>query len=93
MNSEITGIFLSFDEKELADIKRRLDLIGYKPDAEGLKKLILEALCDSEGEEETEGPADRLIRSASEYIHQNPEKIVMGIAAIKNIAKMIKRKK
>jgi hypothetical protein len=94
MPNEITGFFISFTSEESADIMRRLELFGYKPDGEGLKKLVIDSLCDSEMEEDTfESPTDRLINSASQYIKTNPEHIVMGINAIKGLAGMLNKRK
>jgi len=93
MSGEITGIFLSFQEKELDEIKRRLDLFGYKPDGEGLKELIVDTLCDMEKDKDFESPTDKLINTASRYLEQNPEHILIGLDALKSVARMIKRRK
>jgi len=93
--TEIAGIFLSFKEQELSEIKRRLDLFGYKPDGEGLKELIVDTLCNMEQEKDDNfiSPTDRLINSATDYIGKNPEKIALGIAAIKGLTRMLRKKK
>jgi hypothetical protein len=93
MSNEITGFFISFTETESADIRRRLDLFGYKPDGEGLKQLVMDSLCDKEEEDDFESPTDRLINTASSYIAANPEHVVMGINAVKNLAGMFNKRK
>jgi hypothetical protein len=93
MSEQITGFFINFTEEEAADIKRRLDLYGYKPDGEGLKELIIESLCDREEGEEFISPTDRLINTATKYIQENPEKIVMGFNALKGFSNMLRKRK
>lgn len=94
MGNEITGYFISFNNDELADIRRRLELFGYTADSDGLKQLITDTLCNmEEGGEIEESATDRLIKSATDYVSNNPQTILMGIKAIKNVAGMLKRKK
>lgn len=94
MSNQITGFFLSFSDEEMNDVKRRLELFGYKPDGEGLKKLVVESLCDmEEGEEEPASPTDAVIGHVRDYLEKNPEQVMMGIAAVKGLANMLKRKR
>lgn len=93
MSNEITGFFINFTEEESVEIRRRLDLFGYTPDGEGLKKLIIDSLCDREEDDDFESPTDKLINTASSYIAANPEHVVMGINALKGLAGMIAKRK
>jgi hypothetical protein len=97
MGSEITGFFIAFTEEESKDIMRRLDLFGYTQDGEGLKQLVIDTLCNLENgnkdDEEFESPTDSFIRTATGYIKENPDKILMGINAIKGLGTMLRRGK
>jgi hypothetical protein len=96
MNNEISGFFISFTDEEMSDIRRRLELFGYKPDGDGLKKLVTETLCEMEvgGEdEEFESPTDRLIGALHNHLEKNPHHVLMGMAAIKGLGNLLKKKK
>lgn len=77
---QISGLFLSFTDKELAVVYEGLKDFGYEQDVKGLKKWILDQLT---GEEMPEMPretaADRVMDRLEDYLIGNPE-------AVKNAA-------
>lgn len=95
MSNEISGFFISFEDAEMLDIKRRLELFGYKPDGDGLKKLIKETLCEMEvgDEDDEESPTDRLIGTIHDHFEKNPHHVLMGMAALKGLGNILKKKK
>lgn len=94
MSNEIAGFFLSFTDEEMSDIRRRLELFGYTADGDGLKKLLIETLCNMEedGDEDFESPTDRVIGTVTDYLEKNPEKVLMGIAALKGLGRLMGKK-
>jgi hypothetical protein len=84
---EIRGFFISFTDEELDDVQKALDLLGYTPDGQGMKDLLLDTLY---GDEDDDGKSntERFIRKSREYIKTHPETINMGISALKNLAGM-----
>lgn len=86
----IEGFFIPFEHEELEDIKKALDLLGYKQDGEGMKELLLDALFN-DGDTEREDSVERLIRKGREYIKTHPETVNMGFAVVKNLAQQIVR--
>lgn len=94
MGSEIRGFFISFSDKEMADLDRRLKLFDYEATGEGLKKFIMDALCDMENEGDVAAsPTDMVIEKVQDYLNKNPEKVMMGLAAVQGLASMLKRKR
>jgi len=84
---EIRGFFISFTDEELDDVQKALDLLGYTPDGQGMKDLLLDTLYGDE-DDDGESNTERFIRKSREYIKTHPETINMGISALKNLAGM-----
>jgi len=84
---QIQGFFITFSEEELDDVRKALDLLGYTPDGQGMKDLLLDALY-GDGNDNEESDTERFIRKSREYIKTHPETINMGISALKNLAGM-----
>jgi len=84
---QIQGFFISFTDEELEDVKKALDLLGYTPDGEGMKELLLDALY-GDGNDGQESDTERFIRKSRDYIKTHPETVNMGISALKSLAGM-----
>ena len=84
---QIEGFFIAFEKEELEDVKKALDLLGYSPDGEGMKDLLLDALY-GDGDDGKESDTERFIKKSREYIKTHPETVNMGISALKSLAGM-----
>jgi hypothetical protein len=80
----VEGFFISFEKKELEDVKKALDILGYTPDGIGMKELLLDSLYGEE--DDGESGTESFIKKSREYIRTHPETINMGITALKNLA-------
>jgi hypothetical protein len=86
---QIEGFFIAFEKEELEDVKKALDILGYTPDGEGMKDLLLDALYgDAGADDEKESDTERFIKKSREYIKTHPETVSMGISALKSLAGM-----
>jgi hypothetical protein len=86
-NVQIQGFFISFTGEECDDIRKALDVLGYKPDGSGIKELLLDALF-GDGDAEEESNTERFIRKTHSYIKEHPETVKLGISALKNLTGM-----
>jgi len=78
----IEGLFLSFESKELEEIKKKLQEEGYEGDGAGLKEFIRDCLF-----EEEESDTDRMIKKAQTYITRNEQAIKLGVGIVSRIIK------
>jgi hypothetical protein len=83
-SKQIEGFFVPFEDEELEDVKKALDLLGYTPDGLGMKDLLLDALFGDGSDKE--GDTERFIRKSREYIKTHPETVSLGITTLKNLA-------
>lgn len=86
ISKALSGLWLSFSEKEVADIWQSVAEDGYEPNTEGLKMWILDqARMPAEPETST----DRVLKHVEQYIRAHPEEIKkyggIGAFAIRNI--------
>jgi hypothetical protein len=86
-SKEIQGFFVPFENEELEDVKKTLDLLGYTPDGMGMKDLLLDALY-GDMDDEKESDTERFIKKSREYLKTHPETVNMGISALKSLANM-----
>lgn len=80
---KIEGFFIEFNDEEITEVKKELELRGYSPDNKGIKELIIDCLSDYD-EPEQDKTGD-FIGKASKYISENPEKITAGIETLNNL--------
>lgn len=78
----------------MSDLDRRLKLFDYEATGEGLKKFIMDSLCDMEEDgEPVASPTDVVIDKVKDYLNKNPDKVMMGLAAVQGLSNMLKRKR
>lgn len=80
INTEISGVFLSFSDGEYAAILGAMEAMEYSPDSDGVKKYLLDCINDDMSEDEQEPerdregtPLGRVATLAAAYLRDNPE--------------------
>lgn len=93
-NNVLSGIFLSFNDRECRAIWEAVTAEGHPESIDGLKEWILERVAEG-SEEEPQGPTDRVLKSVEEYLRGHPEEVsrftYLGKAAIKDMIRRFSR--
>lgn len=69
---QLSGIWLSFEDREVDTIFRALKIYGFTPDSDGLKKYIMSRLLE-DGHKKRDG--NPLAEVAARWISENPEAV------------------
>ena len=86
--TRLEGFFLEFSAEEAAYIRKELEVLGYKPDNEGMKEFLIENLFYEDDGEPEESATEKFVRNARNYVLENPDKVKMGIDAVVGLVKM-----
>ena len=88
MENQLSGIWLSLEEKEVQFIWDNLPALGFSADTKGLKEYILDSLIMAD-EDEEEKISERVARKLGEYVKAHPDDIRLAGNMIGTFARKI----
>jgi hypothetical protein len=87
---QLQGIFIEFEESQLAALWEFLEDIGYEKTGQGIKDCLLDLMKDST--ERKEDPAETVAGQINDFLHENPQ-IVGSAMHLGNILSSLARAK